>query len=221
MFERFTDRARKVMAFANQEAQRYDHEYIGCEHILLGLLKEGKGAAANALNQLDVDLRAARKAVEKIVEPGPEMVTMGKLPQTPNAKKSIEQAIAAAKELHANYVGTEHVLLGLTRVPDNTALRVLEKLGLTGTDVRDKVLEVLGFDNETNAPRPTESPEWSMTLEFAVPEDVDRKEANRLVAQMLGHLSQFQAALGGTGLVIRDGVSYSPSKVVEHVGGCP
>ena len=88
MYERFTDRARKVMQLANQEAQRFNHEYIGTEHILLGLVKEGSGVAANVLKNLDVDLRKIRLEVEKLVQSGPEMVTMGKLPQTPRAKKS-------------------------------------------------------------------------------------------------------------------------------------
>src|SRR5207249_4908022 len=87
---RFTDRARKVMQLANQEAQRFNHEYIGTEHILLGLVKEGSGVAANVLKNLDIDLRKIRLVVEKIVQSGPDMVTMGKLPQTPRAKKVIE-----------------------------------------------------------------------------------------------------------------------------------
>jgi len=93
MYERFTDRARKVMQLANQEAQRFNHEYIGTEHILLGLVKEGTGVAANVLKNLDIDLRKIRLEVEKIVQAGPDMVTMGKLPQTPRAKKVIEYSM--------------------------------------------------------------------------------------------------------------------------------
>ena len=99
MYERFTDRARKVMQLANQEAQRFNHEYIGTEHILLGLVKEGSGVAANVLKNLDVDLRKIRLEVEKLVQSGPDMVTMGKLPQTPRAKKVIEYALEEAREL--------------------------------------------------------------------------------------------------------------------------
>ena len=105
MYERFTDRARKVMQLANQEAQRFNHEYIGTEHILLGLVKEGSGVAANVLKNLDVDLRKIRIEVEKIVQTGPDMVTMGKLPQTPRAKKVIEYAMDEARNLNHNYVG--------------------------------------------------------------------------------------------------------------------
>jgi len=121
MFERFTDRARKVMALANQEAQRFNHEYIGTEHILLGLVKEGSGVGANVLKNLDVDLRKVRLEVEKLVKSGPDMVTMGKLPQTPRAKKVIEYAIEEARNLNHNYVGTEHLLLGLLREHDGVA----------------------------------------------------------------------------------------------------
>ena len=96
MFERFTDRARKVMALANQEAQRFNHEYIGTEHILLGLVKEGSGVGANVLKNLDVDIKKLRLEIEKLVKSGPDMVTMGKLPQTPRAKKVIEYAMYAS-----------------------------------------------------------------------------------------------------------------------------
>ncbi len=144
MFERFTDRARKVMQLANQEAQRFNHEYIGTEHILLGLVKEGSGVAANVLKNLDVDLRKIRIEVEKIVQTGPDMVTMGKLPQTPRAKKVIEFAMDEAKNLNHNYVGTEHLLLGLLRESEGVAAQVLMNLSLKLEDVRDEVLNLLG-----------------------------------------------------------------------------
>src|SRR5207244_1093646 len=129
MYERFTDRARKVMQLANQEAQRFNHEYIGTEHILLGLVKEGTGVAANVLKNLDIDLRKIRLEVEKIVQAGPDMVTMGKLPQTPRAKKVIEYSIEEARNLNHNYVGTEHLLLGLLREQEGVAAQVLMNLG--------------------------------------------------------------------------------------------
>jgi len=144
MFERFTDRARKVMALANQEAQRFNHEYIGTEHILLGLVKEGSGVGANVLKNLDVDLRKVRLEVEKLVKSGPDMVTMGKLPQTPRAKKVIEYAIEEARALNHNYVGTEHLLLGLLREQDGVAAQVLMNLGLKLEEVREEVLNLLG-----------------------------------------------------------------------------
>lgn len=144
MFERLTDRARKVMALANQEAQRFNHEYIGTEHILLGLVKEGSGVGANVLKALDIDLRKVRLEVEKLVKSGPEMVTMGKLPQTPRAKKVLEYAIEEARNLNHNYVGTEHLLLGLLREQDGVAAQVLMNLGVKLEEGREEVLNLLG-----------------------------------------------------------------------------
>lgn len=148
MYERFTDRARKVMQLANQEAQRFNHEYIGTEHILLGLVKEGSGVAANVLKNLDVDLRKIRLEVEKLVQSGPEMVTIGKLPQTPRAKKVIEYSMEEARNLNHNYVGTEHILLGLLREQEGVAAQVLMNLGLKLDDVREEVLNLLGHGME-------------------------------------------------------------------------
>ncbi|MEN8126519.1 MAG: ATP-dependent Clp protease ATP-binding subunit [Planctomycetota bacterium] len=151
MFERFTDRARKVMALANQEAQRFNHEYIGTEHILLGLVKEGNGVGANVLRNLDVDVKKLRLEIEKLVKSGPDMVTMGKLPQTPRTKKVIEFAIEEARSLNHNYVGTEHILLGLLRETEGIAAQVLMNLGLKLEDVRQEVLNLLGAGVEDNS----------------------------------------------------------------------
>src|SRR5918911_3061402 len=154
MYERFSDRARKVMQLANQEAQRFNHEYIGTEHILLGLVKEGTGVAANVLKNLDIDLRKIRMEVEKIVQAGPDMVTMGKLPQTPRAKKVIEYSIEEARNLGHNYVGTEHLLLGLLREQEGVAAQVLMNLGLKLEDVREEVLNLLGHNPMPNENEP-------------------------------------------------------------------
>ena len=148
MYERFTDRARKVMQLANQEAQRFNHEYIGTEHILLGLVKEGSGVAANVLKNLEVDLRKIRLEVEKLVQSGPEMVTMGKLPQTPRAKKVIEYSMEEARNLNHNYVGTEHILLGLLREQEGVAAQVLMNLTLKLEEVREEELNLLGHGLE-------------------------------------------------------------------------
>jgi ATP-dependent Clp protease ATP-binding subunit ClpC len=163
MFERFTERARRVMALANQEAQRFNHEYIGTEHILLGLVKEGSGVGANVLKNLNVDLHKVRMEVEKLVKAGPDMVTMGKLPQTPRAKKVIEYSIEEARNLNHNYVGTEHLLLGLLREHDGVAAQVLMNLGLKLDEVREEVLSLLGagVEPEEGAPQgaaPGEAP---------------------------------------------------------------
>jgi ATP-dependent Clp protease ATP-binding subunit ClpC len=156
MYERFTDRARKVMQLANQEAQRFNHEYIGTEHILLGLVKEGSGVAANVLKNLDVDLRKIRLEVEKIVQTGPggDQVVLGKLPHTPRAKKVIEYSVEEARNLNHNYVGTEHLLLGLLREQEGVAAQVLMNLGLKLEDVREEVLNLLGH----NMPESSEGP---------------------------------------------------------------
>jgi ATP-dependent Clp protease ATP-binding subunit ClpC len=149
MFERFTDRARKVMALANQEAQRFNHEYIGTEHILLGLVKEGSGVGATVLKNLDVDIKKLRLEIEKLVKSGPDMVTMGKLPQTPRAKKVIEYAIEEARSLNHNYVGTEHILLGLLRESEGIAAQVMMSLGLKLEEIRQEVLNLLGAGMDT------------------------------------------------------------------------
>jgi ATP-dependent Clp protease ATP-binding subunit ClpC len=158
MFERFTDRARKVMQLANQEAQRFNHEYIGTEHILLGLVKEGSGVAANVLRNLDIDLRKIRLEVEKLVQSGPEMVTIGKLPHTPRAKKVIEYSMEEARNLNHNYVGTEHILLGLLREQDGVAAQVLMNLGMKLEDVREEVLSLLGHGIDTGDGDPPRIP---------------------------------------------------------------
>ena len=152
MYQQFTDDARKVIQFANQEAQRFNHEYLGSEHLLLGMIKEGSGVAATVLRNMDVDLRKIRNEVEKIVAAGPVMVTMGELPQTPRAKKTIENAIEEARNLNHNYVGTEHLLLGLSRVRDSVAVQVLMNLNVNPEKVREEVLNLLGHaDTETTS----------------------------------------------------------------------
>src|SRR5687768_11739217 len=156
MYERFTDRARKVMQLANQEAHHFNHDYIGPEHILLGLVKEGSGVAANVLKNLGIDLRKIRLKIDKIVQARPDMITMGKLPQTLRAKKVIEYAIEEARNLNHNYVGTEHLLLGLLHDHDGVAAQVLMNLGLKLEEVREEVLNLLGAGVETEEPNAPE-----------------------------------------------------------------
>ncbi len=146
MFDRFTDRARKVMGLARQEAQRFNHDYIGTEHILLGLIQEGSGVAANVLKNMDIELKKIRGEIEKMVKTGPTMVTMGQLPFTPRAKKVLELALEEASNLGHNYLGTEHLLLGLLRESEGIAAQVLMNLGIKLEDVREEVLEFLGAE---------------------------------------------------------------------------
>ncbi|MCR9245608.1 MAG: ATP-dependent Clp protease ATP-binding subunit [bacterium] len=150
MFDRFTDRAKKVMSFARQEAMKFNHEYIGTEHILLGLVQEGSGVAANVLKNMTVDLEKIRHEVEKIVKTGPSMVTMGQLPFTPRAKKVLELSMEEASQLSHNYIGTEHLLLGLIRENEGIAAQVLMNLGVKLEEVREEVLEFLGASEHNN-----------------------------------------------------------------------
>jgi len=144
MFDRFTDRARKVMGLARTEAQTFNHQYIGTEHILLGLIEEGSGIAANVLRNLDVGSLVVRHEVEKMLQDGPTMVTMGQLPFTPRAKRLLELAGGAANEMHHGYIGTEHLLLGVLLEDEGTAAKALKNLGLNSDNVRAEVMELLG-----------------------------------------------------------------------------
>jgi ATP-dependent Clp protease ATP-binding subunit ClpC len=144
MLERLTERAKKVLALANQEAQRFNHEYVGTEHYLLGLVKEGTGVGANVLKNLGLDLHRVRLEVEKVVKPGPEMGQIGALPKTPRAKKVLEYALEEARNLNHNYIGTEHILLGLLREKGCVAAQVLMNMGLKLEEVRSEVLEMIG-----------------------------------------------------------------------------
>jgi len=148
------------MLLANQEAHRFNHGYIGTEHILLGLVKEDAGVAPNVLKSLHVDLREIRREVEKIVQFGTDAVTTGKLPQTPRAKKVIEYAIEESRNLKHDYVGTEHLLLGLLSEQEGVAALVLMNLGLKLGDVREEVLTILGTNTDVSKPPgpPTDSP---------------------------------------------------------------
>lgn len=145
MYERFTDRARKAMQLANQQAQFFNHEYVGVEHVLLGILKEGTGVACNILKNLDIDLRRIVKAIDEQLKSGPSMITMGRLPQTPRTKRMIEQAISYSRELNHNYVGTEHMLMGLVTCGGGIADGVLRSLGVTATVVDINVKETLNW----------------------------------------------------------------------------
>ncbi|MDD5449458.1 MAG: ATP-dependent Clp protease ATP-binding subunit [Candidatus Omnitrophica bacterium] len=144
MFNRFTERARKVILLAKEEAKRFNHDYIGTEHILLGLIREGEGVAAAVLENLGLDSEKIRIEVEKLVQPGPSTVISGDIPFTPKAKKVIELAMDEARNLGHNYIGTEHLLLGLIREGEGVASQVLLNLGLDLNKVRDEVMQLLG-----------------------------------------------------------------------------
>jgi ATP-dependent Clp protease ATP-binding subunit ClpC len=144
MFNRFTERARKVIVFAKEEARRFNHDYIGTEHLLLGLIREGEGVAAAVLQKLGVDLESIRIEVEKLVQPGPQTQVVGDIPFTPRSKKALELAAEEARALGHNYIGTEHLLLGLVKEGEGMAYRVLLNLGLDLGKLRNEVMELLG-----------------------------------------------------------------------------
>ena len=128
MFERYTDRARRVVVLAQEEARRLNHNYIGTEHILLGLIHEGEGVAAKTLESLGISLKAVRQQVEEIIGPGQQPLS-GHYPFTPRVNKVLELASREALQLGHNYIGTEHILLGLVREGEGVAAQVLVKLG--------------------------------------------------------------------------------------------
>jgi ATP-dependent Clp protease ATP-binding subunit ClpA len=143
VFERFTERARQVVVLAQEEARTLKHNYIGTEHILLGLLREEEGLAARALESLDITIERVRAAVLRTVGSGEE-VTSGQIPFTPRAKKVLELALREALSLHHNYIGTEHVLLGLVRENEGVAARILLDFGADADTLRHTVLRMLG-----------------------------------------------------------------------------
>ena len=144
MFNRFTERARKVIVYAKEEARRFNHDYIGTEHLLLGLIREGEGVAAAVLQKLGLDLETIRLEVEKLVQAGPATQVVGDIPFTPRSKKALELSAEEARALGHNYIGTEHLLLGLVKEGEGMAYRVLLNLGLDLGKLRNEVMELLG-----------------------------------------------------------------------------
>ncbi len=144
MFNRFTERARKVIVYAKEEAKRFNHDYIGTEHLLLGLIREGEGVAAAVLQKLGLDLETIRLEVEKLVQAGPATQVVGDIPFTPRSKKALELSAEEARALGHNYIGTEHLLLGLVKEGEGMAYRVLLNLGLDLGKLRNEVMELLG-----------------------------------------------------------------------------
>jgi hypothetical protein len=142
MFQRFTDRARQVVVLAQEEARRLDHNYVGTEHILLGLISEGGGVAARALESLGIGLDAVRQQVEEIIGQG-QQAPSGHIPFTPRAKKVLELSLRESMQLGHTYIGTEHILLGLVREGDGVAAQVLVRLGADLNRVRQQVIQLL------------------------------------------------------------------------------
>src|SRR5215468_2498377 len=157
MSNRFTERAQRVILIAQEEAKRLNHDYVGTEHILLGLIALGEGVAAQVLANLGVDLRRVRAEIEKIVGTGDNVMLLGEIPFTPRAKKVLELAVEEAQNMGHNYVGTEHLLLGLIREEEGVAARVLENLGVRLDVVREEVISLLGEGQPHTAQQSTQT----------------------------------------------------------------
>jgi len=147
-FDKFTERARKVLSLSQEEAQRFQHNYIGTEHLLLGLVREGEGVAAKVLSNLGVELNRVRDTVEAIIGRR-DRIVLGEIGLTPRAKKVIELAVDEARRLNHHYIGTEHLLLGLVREGEGIAAGVLESMGVNLEKVRIATIKVL--DQEKNS----------------------------------------------------------------------
>jgi ATP-dependent Clp protease ATP-binding subunit ClpA len=186
-FDRFSERARRVLTLAQEEAQRFNHNYIGTEHLLLGLMREGEGVAARVLSNLGVELTNVRSAVEFIIGRGERQV-MGDIGLTPRAKKVIDLAVDEARRLGHHYIGTEHLLLGLLREKGGVAAGVLEKLGLNVEMARSEVVKVLTSTRNTESSKQSDpqrtwtaanedgteetlSPQWRFLVVSAVVHD--------------------------------------------------
>src|SRR6266542_172437 len=165
MFERFTDRARRVVVLAQEEARILNHNYIGTEHILLGMIHEGEGVAARAIESLGISLTAVRSQVEESIGRGQAAPT-GHIPFTPRAKKVLEFSLREALQLGHNYIGTEHILLGLIREGEGVAAQVLQKLGADLNRVRQQVIQLLqGYAGKGEGQPGEQAPQGSMVLD--------------------------------------------------------
>ncbi len=144
-FDKFTERARKVFSLAQEEAQRFQHNYIGTEHLLLGLVREEEGVAAKVLRKLDIELQDVRDSVESIIGRGNRIV-QGEIGLTPRAKKAIELSVDEARNMNHHYIGTEHLLLGLVREEEGIAAGVLKSMGVTLEEARRQTILILGHE---------------------------------------------------------------------------
>jgi carbon storage regulator CsrA len=207
-YERFSAGARKVMEVANDEARRFNLEYVGTEHVLLGLLQETAGVAARVLSDLGIDLSRARGEVEKIIQPGPQPVAAGQLPPTPRVRKVVEFANAEAHELAQNLVETEHLLLGLLREEECVAAQVLANLGISFLVVRRRLMQLLGRFVDPQAFHEIEGIEppegW---------EDFGRSEMPEAARSILKEYDRHIERLQGEKVALGDGESLRVSRL--------
>jgi ATP-dependent Clp protease ATP-binding subunit ClpA len=209
VFERFTERARQVVVLAQSEARDLRHDYIGTEHLLLGLLREEEGLAARVLESLRVTADDVRVRIETIVGRG-DGVTRGQIPFTPRAKKALELSLREALALHHDYIGTEHILLGLARERDGVAARILLELDLDGRRVRSEVLQQLA-GSTTAAPHRRRggvfaippSPSWEHRVErLATADDLSTETLDAIGAEGW-ELASVTPAVNGLVLVFK------------------
>jgi len=189
MFERFTDRARRVIVLAQQEARLLSHNYIGTEHLLLGLLADGGGTAAQALESLGVTLDAAREQVREMVGEG-QRQQQGHIPFTPRAKRVLELSLREALNLGDDHIGTEHLLLGLLAEADGVGAQVVARLGASRRAVRDKVIELTGAVPD---PAALEMGSWTRSARIRVDA---LTEVRQLLASVERRLSAIERHLG-------------------------
>jgi ATP-dependent Clp protease ATP-binding subunit ClpC len=154
MFELFTDRARRIVVYAQEEARLLDHSYVGTEHILLGLIREGEGIAVEALDAQGIGLETVRQQTEELIGRGPHPLPKGRIPFTPRAKKVLELAFSESRQMGHSHIGTEHILLGLVREGEGVAAQVLSRLGADLTRLRAQVLRLLADQASSASPSP-------------------------------------------------------------------
>ncbi len=199
MFERFTDRARRVVVLAQEEARMLNHNYIGTEHILLGLIHEGEGVAAKALESLGISLEAVRQQVEEIIGQG-QQAPSGHIPFTPRAKKVLELSLREALQLGHNYIGTEHILLGLIREGEGVAAQVLVRLGADLNRVRSQVIRLATKSGDgPEPPEPTAAGSGSYSVSSRVLRDRPRgweRELIPVLADIQRRLTTIERRLG-------------------------
>jgi len=191
MLNRFTQRAQKAILLAQQEAKRLNHDYLGTEHILLGLVALGEGVAAQVLQDLGIDLKKVRREVEKMVGTGDNILLVGEVPFTPRAKKVLELAVQEAQDMGHNYVGTEHLLLGLIREEEGVAAKVLEGLGASLELVRGQIMNLLGESATEAAPGKEKRRTRTPTLD-AYGRDLTRLASEGKLDPVIGRETEIQ-----------------------------
>ena len=222
MFERFTDRARRVVVLAQEEARLLNHNYIGTEHILLGLIHEGEGVASKALESLGVSLEAVRSQVEQVIGHGQTAPT-GHIPFTPRAKKVLELSLREALQLGHNYIGTEHILLGVIREGEGVAAQVLVNLGAQLERTRHAVLQLLAGRSEEETEKefrgPSEEADLAGRLAFwssRLRRDIE--EARKLLKQAEHEMEEFRRTqVEGSGAAAEPSVE-TPDETAEPEG---